>query len=104
MQQMHRSDWGRERRLDYIDWRLLTFGELRRENLIAVFGISLAQASADISRFIGRHQGAMKYDGSDKRYVPVEKIYRSRRRMDDPNIRRALTLLANAGHEMGWSE
>ncbi|HLY04298.1 MAG TPA: hypothetical protein VKR31_00975 [Rhizomicrobium sp.] len=100
---MSRSDWASERRQDYIDWRLSARGTLCREDIISVFGISPAQASLDINRFIALYPGAMDYDKSAKRYVPARSPYRAKRGMDDPNVRRAITLLANAGSPMGWT-
>lgn len=47
---------------------------------------------------------AMAYDKSAKYYTPAREPYRSQRGMDHPNVKRALSLLAGAGHAMGWTE
>ena len=96
--------WATDRRLDYIDWRLGRRGEVHRGDLIRVFGVSPSQASADLASFLRAYRGAMRYDRRAKRYVPREQPYASRRGMDDPAVRRAISLLARASHPMGWSD
>lgn len=96
--------WPVARRLDYIDWRLSMLGAVQRADIIRVFGVSMQQASIDLASFEREHPGIMSYDKSAKRYVPARANYRSQRGMDDPNVRRALSLLAGAGHPMGWTE
>ena len=71
--------WAVARRLDYIDWRLLTAGAIRRADIEAAFGVSQAQASADLGEFDRAHPGAMAYDRSAKQYVPADGRYVSRR-------------------------
>jgi hypothetical protein len=95
-------NWSQARRLDYIDWRLALIGEVRREHLMTVFGVSMPAASATLGEFAAAHPGAMRYDKSRKCYVPARQPYRAVRGMADPNVRRALSLLAAAGHPMGW--
>jgi hypothetical protein len=74
---MKRS-WFLERRLDYIDWRLIVNGSIRRADLMRIFGISQPQASADLNLFLRLYRGAMDYDLSAKKYV-MRLPYRSRR-------------------------
>lgn len=95
--------WATDRRLDYIDWRLALHGSVRRQHLMETFGVSQAQASGDLAAFERMHPGAMRYDKSAKQYVPAGTRYRSQRRMDESNIRRAISILAAEGHPMGWS-
>lgn len=102
-QAKERSNWAVDRRLDYIDWRLLVVGHIRRGDLARTFGTSENQASHDLADFDRAHPGVMAYDKNAKQYVPARKPYRSQRGMDDPNVRRALSLLAGAGHPMGWT-
>lgn len=71
--------WATDRRLDYIDWRLVTHGEVRREHLMTTFGISRGQASADIASFNAAHPDAMRYNISSKFYAPAEQPYLIRR-------------------------
>ena len=71
--------WAADRRLDYIDARLATHGEVRREHLMTAFGVSMPQASVDLNAFIAAHPGAMAYDKSRKLYAPAKQPYRPRR-------------------------
>ncbi len=71
--------WFLERRLDFIDWRLLTAGAICRADIMAAFQVSEGQASADLAAFDRAHSGAMTYDKSVKRYVPFNATYRSQR-------------------------
>lgn len=96
--------WAADRRLDYIDWRLLTVGSIRREHIMRTFSVSAPQASGDLTAFQAAHPEAIRYDKSGKSYVPARMPYRSVRGHDDPEVKRALTLLANAGHPMGFRD
>ncbi|MPZ58419.1 MAG: hypothetical protein GEU91_18390 [Rhizobiales bacterium] len=91
-------------RLAYIDRCLALHGEVQRADITRTFWVSQAQASADIGAFNRTHPGVMAYDKSRKRYVPARAKYRSVYCHDDPNVRRALSLLAAAGHPMGWAD
>lgn len=71
--------WFIERRLDFIDWCLDHHDELQRADLMKTFDISMPQASYDIKTFMLRYPGAIRYDATMKRYVPVQKDYRPRR-------------------------
>lgn len=97
-----RGNWASERRLDYIDWRMLTVGTLRREDIMRTFDVSQPQASVDITEFRRRYPDAMTYDLSAKQYVPADKRYSSVRGLDQ-RILAALGTIAASGHAMGWS-
>ena len=68
--------WVQERRLDFIDWHLATYGEINRDDIMKVFGVSRPQASQDISDFTRLYPRAMQYDKSLKRYIKSGKLYR----------------------------
>ena len=93
--------WATDRRLDYIDWRLLTAGVICRSDIAETFGVSVQQASADLGDFCRAHPGVMKYDGSVKRYVPADGRYSSVRGWTAKQLR-ALDALRRSGHPMGW--
>lgn len=95
--------WAVERRLDYIDWRLLVCGEMRREDLVRTFGISMSQASNDIRKFIAAYPTAAAYDKNGKRYIPANGRYVTRRGWT-PSVLRSLDLMARRGHPMAWRE
>jgi hypothetical protein len=94
------SNWGSERRLDYIDFRLLTAGFVRRADITRVFSVSVPQASMDLNAFVRLYPEALVYDRSAKRYVPREG-YETVRGMT-PQVIRLLKQLASEGHPMGW--
>jgi len=98
--------WATDRRLDYVDWRLLNHGSVQRSDIVRTFDVSPTQASVDLREFDRAHPGAMTYDNSAavRAYVPANGRYRSQRGMDAVPVRRALRLLADAGHPMGWRE
>ncbi|WP_353112751.1 helix-turn-helix transcriptional regulator [Salinisphaera dokdonensis] len=64
--------WGPERRLAFIEFRLLWDGEMNRSDLVDFFGISAQQASADIQQYKERAPGNLTYDRNAKRYVRGE--------------------------------
>lgn len=61
--------WGVERRLEFIEFRLFWEGHVNRADLMDVFGVSLNQASADLTRYIGMAPDNMIYDKSVRSYV-----------------------------------
>ncbi|HLV59844.1 MAG TPA: hypothetical protein VKY51_00415, partial [Fredinandcohnia sp.] len=61
--------WGIERRLEFIEFRLFWDGHVNRSDLMAAFGISINQASADLNRYLGMAPGNMVYDKSARTYV-----------------------------------
>lgn len=60
--------WGQERRLEFIDYRLRWDGHINRSDLTAFFGISIPQASLDLSEYTKRAPGNLEYDTSTKVY------------------------------------
>lgn len=60
--------WGREQRLEFIEFRLFWEGGLNRSDLVDHFGISVPQASKDLSYYQELAPGNMAYDTSQKRY------------------------------------
>ncbi len=60
--------WGPERRLEFIDFRLLWDGTINRGEIVDFFGISIQQASADLARYAELAPGNLSYDKSAKTY------------------------------------
>ena len=60
--------WGPERRLEFIDFRLLWDGTINRGELVDFFGISIQQASADLARYAQLAPDNLSYDKSAKTY------------------------------------
>lgn len=68
------SKWSQERRLEFIDYRLRWEGRLNRSDLMDVFGISMPQASLDISRYAELAPQNVQYDRSARVYLAGERF------------------------------
>jgi predicted DNA-binding transcriptional regulator YafY len=66
--------WGVERRLEFIEFRLFWEGGVNRADLIDAFGISVPQASKDLSLYQEQAPGNVEYDKRAKRYVASERF------------------------------
>lgn len=53
----------------WIDAHVTEWGFIRRQHICDAFGISIPQASADLSAFQARWPDAITYDRSAKRYL-----------------------------------
>lgn len=63
-----RTPWNVERRLEFIDFRLFWEGHINRGDLVRFFGISVPQASADLSQYQLEAEGNIEYDKTAKTY------------------------------------
>ena len=63
------TNWGQERRLQFIDFRLRWESRINRGDLSTHFGVSTPQASLDIARYLELAPHNLKYDRSSKTYV-----------------------------------
>lgn len=61
--------WGVEQRLEFIEFRLFWEGGIRRKDIIDMFGVSVPQASKDLTLYQEQAPGNVEYDKSAKRYV-----------------------------------
>ncbi|QFQ88871.1 transcriptional regulator [Paracoccus kondratievae] len=66
--------WGIEQRLEFIEFRLFWEGSINRANITEFFGVSVPQASKDLTLYQERAPGNMEYDPRAKRYVAAEKF------------------------------
>lgn len=64
--------WGVERRLRFIEFRLYWEGGINRGDIIGFFGVSVPQASKDLSQYQELAPGNMAYDKSEKRYFAAD--------------------------------
>ena len=64
--------WSVEQRLEFIDFRLFWDGQVNRSDLVDTFGISVPQASLDLSRYQQLGAENLRYDKSLKTYVVAE--------------------------------
>lgn len=66
--------WGIDQRLEFIESRLFWDGGLNRADIIDRFGVSTAQASADLALYKELAPDNLKYDGSQKRFVASDQF------------------------------
>jgi hypothetical protein len=64
--------WGQDRRLEFIEFRLLWDGKINRGEVAEFFNISIQQASLDFARYMLLAPENMKYDRSEKVYRATE--------------------------------
>jgi hypothetical protein len=66
--------WGVEQRLEFVEFRLFWEGSINRADIVEFFGVSVPQASKDLTLYQERAPGNMEYDTRGKRYVAAEKF------------------------------
>jgi WYL domain len=66
--------WSVEQRLEFIDFRLFWEGTIRRGDIREKFGVSIQQASIDISKYRESAPENLVYDGSKKRYFAATRF------------------------------
>jgi hypothetical protein len=62
-------NWGAERRNAFIEFRVFWHGRINRSDLMETFGISLQQASLDLSGYSDQWKRNLVYDKSQRTYV-----------------------------------
>ncbi|OJF92626.1 WYL domain-containing protein [Pararhizobium antarcticum] len=62
-------NWGAERRNAFIEFRVFWHGRINRSDLMETFGISLQQASLDLSGYSDKWKRNLVYDKSQRAYV-----------------------------------
>lgn len=68
---MRTMRWGVEKRLEFIEFRLFWEGGINRADIMEQFGVSVPQASKDLSHYEEKAPGNLLYDKRQKRYVPA---------------------------------
>ena len=66
--------WGVEQRIEFIEFRLFWEGSINRADIVEYFGVSVPQASKDLTLYQERAPGNMEYDTRGKRYVAAEEV------------------------------
>ena len=66
--------WGVERRLEFIEFRLFWEGGVNRSDIVDEFGVSVPQASKDLSLYQEHARANIEYDRSQKRYFASERF------------------------------
>ncbi|MEQ8799173.1 MAG: WYL domain-containing protein [Salinisphaeraceae bacterium] len=64
--------WGVEKRLEFIEFRLFWEGGINRADIMDQFGVSVPQASKDLTLYAEKAPGNLAYDKSAKRYLAAE--------------------------------
>jgi hypothetical protein len=64
--------WGAERRLEFIEFRVFWDGGVNRSHLTEEFGVSVPQASADLTDYQHNAPGNLIYDSSQKMYIATQ--------------------------------
>lgn len=77
--------WGVEQRLEFIEFRLFWEGGINRGDIIEMFGVSVPQASRDLTMYQEVAPGNVDYDKSAKRYIPSQ-AFRPRFLRPDPSV------------------
>lgn len=67
--QVKQLNWGAERRNAFIEFRVFWHGRINRSDLMETFGISLQQASLDLSGYSDKWKRNLGYDKSQRAYV-----------------------------------
>ncbi len=68
------TGWGQNRRLEFIDFRLLWEGRINRSDLTDFFDISVPQASLDLARYQELAPNNLEYDKREKAYLATPKF------------------------------
>src|SRR5712671_1239155 len=69
--QTSRLRWGTEQRLEFIEFRLFWDGIVNRSDITERFGVSVPQASADLTQYRELAPENIRYDASGKRFLPT---------------------------------
>ena len=87
---VRRRRWSIETRLEFIEFRLFWEGALNRSDIVEYFGVSVPQASADLTQYKELAPTNIRYDSSEKRYLPTAEFHPKLLR---PNAERYLAQL-----------
>lgn len=82
--------WGVEQRLEFIEFHLFWEGGVNRSDIINFFGVSVPQASNDLSRYQEIAPRNIVYDLSEKRYLATKSF---KPKFLDPDSDRYLSYL-----------
>jgi hypothetical protein len=66
--------WGQDRRLEFIEYRLLWDGKINRGEVAEYFNVSIQHASLDFARYMALAKDNMEYDRREKVYRPTKQF------------------------------
>ena len=87
--------WGLERRLEFIEFRLFWEGGINRSDIVEEFGVSVPQASKDLTLYQEQAPDNIRYDRSEKRYFASESFQPKFIELDAAAYLERLTLVAH---------
>jgi hypothetical protein len=89
--------WGTEQRLEFIEFRCFWEGGIRRGDITDTFGVSVPQASNDLSLYQKMEPENLRYDTREKRYVPTASF---KPRFLNPSANRYLAQLKSVADDV----
>lgn len=92
--------WGVQQRLEFIEFRLYWEGGVNRSDITGRFGVSVPQASQDLSRYQALAPRNIFYDRSMKRYVKTQKFSPQFLRLDADRYLSQLRSIAEGGQPL----
>lgn len=66
--------WGQDRRLEFIEFRLLWDGKINRGEVAGYFDVSIQQASLDFAKYMALARDNMEYDRREKVYRATKRF------------------------------
>jgi len=96
--------WSTESRLEFIEFRLYWEGGVNRADITSKFGVSVPQASKDLSQYQALAPENLRYDSSEKRYVCADQFRPQFLRLDSDRYLRQLQSIGDGtiGGEDTW--
>jgi predicted DNA-binding transcriptional regulator YafY len=92
------GQWATMERLRFIERSAFWRGVVNRQDLGATFGLSMAQASADLQKYQEMNPGALVYNLKQKRYEGAREFTP---RVHDARIEEAMTIFLRGGGRAG---
>jgi len=86
------GSWGQDRRVEFIEFRLLWEGKINRGELADFFDVSIQQVSLDFAKYMKVAEGNMEYDRREKVYRATQQF---EPRFMAPDTQTFLNQLAN---------
>jgi WYL domain len=92
------NQWAVMERLRFIERSAFWRGVVNRQDLVETFGLSMAQASADLQRYQEMNPGALVYNLKRKRYEGAPELTP---KLHEPRIEEAMGLFLPGGGQAG---
>ncbi len=94
------KNWAAMERLRFIEACAWWKGIVRRQDLIGVFGVSMAQSSSDLQRYLDINPSAFVYNVRSKRYEGTAEM---KCVLTAPNLDEAVSRFLDGGLRGGWN-